>query len=418
MIPSNRPGATAELSVGVEDVASVFDRPFWLTFASNLAMSVGTALYFRYADFVRSLGGSDTELGWIVGLGMVGSLLVRGYQGVGIDRHGPRFVWVVSCVGYIVAAGLHLLVPVGATVWAFPLRMLYQVSVAGFTGASLTFVTQHAPATRRAEVVGVLGISGFTGIMLGAVLGDLLPGWGATGSPSVGRFFITSAIFGGIALVCAVLATQGQIVTPRRRPPPLLGVLRRYHPGAVLLVGAAMGFGLALPQTYLRPYLAGLGIEHLAGFFVLYPIVGLVARYALRRFPDRYGVRPMILFGLASLAGAVLLLIGVQQAHDLYASAALFGVAHAVLFPAVVAGGTSIYPRRFHGVGTTFILATLDVGSLIGMPLAGSVLALARDWGQPPYVVLFLVVAGLHTLTALVFYAERPRGARLSQLGK
>ena len=42
---------------------------------------------FRYADFVTCLGGSEYELGWIVGVGMLGSIAMRIFQGVGIDRY-------------------------------------------------------------------------------------------------------------------------------------------------------------------------------------------------------------------------------------------------------------------------------------------------------------------------------------------
>ena len=35
------------------------------------------SLLYRYADFVRLLGGTEFHLGWIVGVGMVGSIFMR-----------------------------------------------------------------------------------------------------------------------------------------------------------------------------------------------------------------------------------------------------------------------------------------------------------------------------------------------------
>ena len=77
-----------------------YGRPFWLSYASNLLVMVGVALLYRYADFVTGLGGGEYELGWIVGIGMIGSLATRLTIGAGIDRRGPRVVWLGSTALY------------------------------------------------------------------------------------------------------------------------------------------------------------------------------------------------------------------------------------------------------------------------------------------------------------------------------
>ena len=47
----------------------------------------------------------------------------------------------------------------------------------------------------------------------------------------------------------------------------------------------------------------------------------------------------------------------------------LGGVAHALLFPTVVARGSSAFPNRYRGLGTSMMLAMLDLGTLTGAPL-------------------------------------------------
>ena len=44
------------------------------------------ALMYRYADFVLFLKGDEWNVGLIVGVGMVGSLVMRFFQGFGIDH--------------------------------------------------------------------------------------------------------------------------------------------------------------------------------------------------------------------------------------------------------------------------------------------------------------------------------------------
>jgi len=45
------------------------------------------------------------------------------------------------------------------------------------------------------------------------------------------------------------------------------------------------------------------------------------------------------------------------------------GIAHAVLFPSVTAQGSHAFPNRYRGLGTTVMLAMLDLGALVGAPL-------------------------------------------------
>ena len=61
--------------------------------------------------------------------------------------------------------------------------------------------------------------------------------------------FVTCAVLGLINVILAMFATRHENFRPRSRHASPWRLLRRYHPGAVLLVSAATGFGLGLPGT-------------------------------------------------------------------------------------------------------------------------------------------------------------------------
>src|SRR5437016_6297132 len=73
---------------------NVYGRAFWLSYLALTSLMVAVSLMYRYADFITFLGGTELELGVVVGVGMVGSLLMRLAQGVGIDRYGSRHIWI------------------------------------------------------------------------------------------------------------------------------------------------------------------------------------------------------------------------------------------------------------------------------------------------------------------------------------
>jgi MFS family permease len=385
---------------------AAFGAPFWFSYVANTLMMVAVSTLFVYADFVRSLGGSELQLGRIVGIGMIGAIAMRFVQGIGIDRIGARHVWLWSNAGFIVCCLLHLTIK-SVDGWAiYLLRIGYQSCLAGFFGASIAYISGRAPIARLAEVIGTLGTSGFVGMMIGSRLGAHLLGAGTATRAQIDSLFIASAAAGALAFVCAFMATLGQVrKVHTRKHPPLWWLLRRYNPGLILLMSVATGMGLNLPTVFLRPYMVDIGMpDGVEYFFTFYPPIAFASRLLLRRFPDRFGIRPMVALGLAGVVIGTLLFMASYRLWLLLLPAVFLGVAHASLFPAVVAGASGAFPGRYRGLGTTLVLAMFDVGVLIGSPLAGQIISTADHLGWPKYPTMFTAISALLTLCGIVYF--------------
>jgi MFS family permease len=381
-----------------------------------LLVSVAYAVLYRYADFVTYLGGSELHLGWIVGLGMVGSLLMRIFLGTAVDRYGSRLLWLGGLLVFTASCFGHLLITRYDGVAIYLLRIALCSAIACVFGASMTFISGRAPVVRMAEMLGMLGTSGFLGMVLGAQLGDLLVHGSLQDRMQVDRLFLASGVLALLALAAAWWATWSyQPPVPRRRP-PLLWLLRRYSPGSVLLVSVAMGFGFGLPQTFLRTYAAELGIPRIGLFFAIYSGTAIITRVVTRRLPERIGLQPMILFGLVMLVAGQVLFLAVGTEWQLLIPAISFGISHAILFPTAVAEACGTFPARYRGLATMLILAAYDLGVLIGSPIAGVVLHVADAMGLPSYPVMYLTVAALLGAMGLVYVLTRRRGPKTSAL--
>ena len=227
-----------------------------------------------------------------------------------------------------------------------------------------------------ADVIGTLGTSGFIGIVLGTFIGDLVLGDGK----HYELMFVLAAAIGSLAFVFGWLATDGELLPIRRRRlPACLDRAAISSRSPVMWMGVAAGFGLGLADGFLRPYARELGIEELGTFFYPYMLVAFVTRLAIRRLPalhrhpldgaDRHfdnGRRHVpVRRGPLSLAT--------------FLPAVFMGVAHACIFPAVVAGGRGEFPQRYRGVGTTAMLAMFDLGNFVGQPSFGGVWDAASD---------------------------------------
>lgn len=375
---------------------------------------IAVSLLFRYSDFVVQAGGQELELGLIVGLGTVGAIAVRVIQGIGIDRIGAHKIWLASLACYGSSIFIHLSIDSVHSPWVYLARVLMQSGLAGTFGAQLVFISLRVSPLRVTEVIGMHGTSGFLGMATGPFIGDAIFSSEASAHSHVQQMFLTAGCASIAALISAGLA--GWIgKPPARRPasrrPPLLAVIRRYHPGWLLLMGGVMGMGLSLPGVFVRPYAASLAIDQIRWFFIAYNVIAFSVRVTTRRLPERLGERKMILLGVGCLALSMPSYLVVHDSWQLVIPAFANGLAHAFLFPAVVASAGFHFPSRYRGVATTLILGMFDLGNLIGQPMIGGIITAARQVGLPPYTTMFLTVACIFATAGVIFARIAPKAA-------
>jgi MFS family permease len=382
----------------------VYGRSFWAAYLSNTALMIAVSLMFRYSDFVEAIGGNTADLGWITGLGTAGAICVRLIQGDAIDRLGARTVWVLSMSLYVVSLVLHTQIRTVAGVEVYLVCFLMYASLAGAFGSSLTFVSLQAPPHRVTEVIGMLGSSGFVGMAVGPMIGDLIYSREGAMAPTdslfswtVHQLMWTAAAFAVVSLGTAVIATWGKVGRPQHvsRRPPSYRLVRRYQPGFLLVVAAGMGIGIGLFHVFVRPFAEHIGVDHLRVFFLTYSFVAFTVRLSTRTLPARLGEDGMIFVGYAAMSLAMLSFVLVDSEWGLVLPALIAGTAHAFLFPAVVASGCYAFPARYRGLATTLVLAMFDTGNLIGRPILGQSVALFESWGWDGYRVMFVGVAAL-----------------------
>jgi len=381
-----------------------YGHSFWLAFVANSLTMVAMGMLVRYADFVTYLGGAEGQLGLIVGAGMVGSLAMRFGQGVGIDRYGPRQIWLWSLFFFMVSLTAHWFVQSATGPAIFILRIVLQTSVAGIFGASITYISRTVPPARMAEIIGTLGTSGFVGLLIGPQLADAICAGNPITRGQLDRLFLVAAAMSGVALVAAWGATWGQSPPPVRRRPNPIALLRRYHPGLLLVVAMTVGACVTLPNTFLRPFAAELDIPRIGTFFSVYAVTAIVVRLLTRRMFARFENRVWVLLGLTSVAISFLLYLTVQTWWQLAIPGAMGGIAHGLLFPAVVATGSTSFPARHRGLGTTLVLGMIDLGSFIGTPLIGGMVSGSRAVGLPAYPLTLSVTAALALVIGTVYW--------------
>jgi MFS family permease len=395
-----------------------------MVFAAQLLLWTAQAVLFRYADFVHVLGGSEVHLGWIVGMGMVGSVLMRLSLGRWLDRYGPRIVWLTSLVVLAVTCLAHWKVADYRGLPIYALRMIFTTALAGALGAWTTVIVSRFPGPRMPEILSILGTAGFIGMMLGAHLGDAVYAGKEISRDQTDIMFLLAALLASSVIPLAWGATRGGESPARRRHLPMTPLLGRYQPGRVLLVGIVAGAALAQPTVFLRPYAAELNIPHIGLFFTVSALTAMLSRIVLRGLDRWLGLPRVILCGLGLMVVAQVLFLPVHTPWQLAVPALVFGASQAILSPMVIAAGVMTFPPRHRGLGSTLILATFDIGQLLGAPLAGIVMHASGALALPRYPAMFLSMAavliavGAFYAAAIPAHRQAHRPSRRPQAGQ
>ncbi|MBN2293526.1 MAG: MFS transporter [Pirellulales bacterium] len=385
---------------------TAYDRSFWLAYLGMSMLMTGYGLLYRYADFVNFLGGSEFHIGWIVGVGTVGSLAMRLFLGVGIDRYGPRLIWAGSLLLISISCLSHLAISSHTGVGIYILRIIFACGMAGVFGSSITFVSNRVTTNRVAELVGMLGTAGYVGMMLGSQLGDFLcSDQVSTGVQQwqVYGMFVGAGLLSGLAIPFVWLATRGMPRPGRRREPSMFRLLQHYNPGIIVVVGIITGLALGLPDVFLRTFAMTLDLSRISLFFTTYAITTIATRVLIRGLSQRLPLKPMILWGLGFLSASMMSFVIVQSYWQLIIPGIGFGITQAVLAPSVIAATNLNFPSRFRGLGTTVVLASFDLGYLVGAPAAGAMVHFCGLAGLPAYPILFSTIVVLIVLVGIVY---------------
>lgn len=342
---------------------------------------MSNTLIVHYARWIDFLGGDVTTVGWIMGAGSVIGLILRPWLGQWIDRIGARNMWMIGYGFLAVGAMLNLLLhDLGPMVYVCRSFLVLGPSIV--FSSSLAFITHHAPPERRTEAIGILGVAGFSGMILGPFIGDVI--LAERSRDAFMLLFITAAV--NLILPAILLSCVKPPATETRGASPRLSdfikTLRQYWPGTIVIVQVVFGLCMTGPFVFLTKYideigLAIPGVSEVGLFFLCYSGWGLTLRIMSRRIPDRFGRRKMLLFGTVVMGTGMLLFDFVSAEHPwrLVLPAFVCGTGHALTFHTATSLFLERFPAGARGAGSALSLMALDIGMIGGAPLMGLIAA-------------------------------------------
>lgn len=367
--------------------------------AANFCFFMTFATFFLLPVRIRELGGTDSQVGLVMGLNGVSGLAGVFLVGALIDRFGCRVFLRIGLLGMAASALAFSRVDrVGPAMMV--LRALQGLAFAAGFNATSTLAAAFAPPERRAAALGLFGVSTLTTHALAPTIGEQVAQ--AFGFPFL---FALAACFASLgAAIGWTLPDTGRrhdrgAETPGRRP--LSFVLR-----AVLLATGLCGVAFGSVMTFTPTFALDEHLGPVATFFLSYTSAAIAIRLWAGRVADEVGLRRMILPSMTGLSIAILGLAAVHARPGFAMAGIAFGLAQGVVYPTLNAFTVGLAAEGDLGRVQSAFNGCFNIGVTSGSLALGPVV---HAFGHR---ATFAIAAGTALLATAVFArASRPPGA-------
>lgn len=282
------------------------------------------SFYYLFATlplYVLDLGGSNFQVGLIIGVFSVASLLTRPFFGAWMDLSGrKRFLLLGAGIYFVAALGyLEITSIPGLLLW----RIFHATGLATFGTAAVSLAGDLARAGRRGTTMGLYGLAQAAALSVG-------PGVGAAILRTLDYrgLFLAAGLTALGALGCAMAvretSTGGREASIRRPMFPERTIFRSIAVPAAFQFAASIAYGSIISFIAVVARERGLNVTGL--FFVLLALSSLGIRLVAGRAYDAWGPRVVLVPSFLLLAIGMTILAVTVRARPFLAAAVFAGV--------------------------------------------------------------------------------------------
>ncbi|MGA7869715.1 MAG: MFS transporter [Candidatus Binatus sp.] len=379
----------------------VYSRAFWLVFASSFALNSVSNLFVLFPLWIVDHGGSAGLIGAIIGTGSLAALASRPAVGALIDWRGRRGIamWFLFLDAFAIA----LYLPVHSlSVPIFAVRAIHGAVEGTARVALFALIYEMLPSGREGEAMAIFSLCGMIPAALGPVVGEqLIRSFGFT------AFFALAIV---LMLFSALIA--GAVIEPAGREHPSSDALAVGPGYMTLLTDRAMlplwivtlMFALAISSrlSFVAPYAYQEGVHRVAWYFAIYSVAAVAVRVRGGQLMDRIGLNRAIAPSLIVLAIGLAMIAGAGTTAVLDMAAAVGGIGHGYLYPALSALVIARTPALATGRSSSIYSSLYDFGAMAGPYVLGIVAT------QLSYGPMFILSGAIAFAGAAYFVLAEP----------
>lgn len=336
-------------------------RNFVLTSLSTVA--IFTSFYFLLVTlpiYILQLGGSESEIGLIIGVFTISAVLLRPFIGRELDRHGRKIILVGGSLVFLLSTLLYNYTT--SVISLLLLRMLHGIGWGAATTASSTLIADIAPASRRGEAMGVFGMAANVAMAVGPALSIIL-----LNTSNFPTLFMVSAAIAFISLMLVLPISETIVV----RPKTSLFSREAFFPSALMFT-VTLTYGSIV--SFLALFAQKQGIANPGVFFTVFAITLLLVRALAGKLSDIKGRGFVIVPGMLLITVGLWVLSTASSLAIFLAAALLYGLGFGLVHPTLMALLVDLVGERGRGAAMGTFTAAFDLGIGAGSIVLGVVL--------------------------------------------
>jgi MFS family permease len=345
-------------------------NPSFITMAfSNLFTVSSFGTFFLFPLLITSYGGSKSDIGIIMGVFALSSVLCRPWISNMIDRVGRKRSYTIGCSIMSVLPLIYLLFRGNLShfyLFLILVRIVHGVGLAICFTASFTYIADIVPEGRLNEGIGMFGVTGLTGLAIGPVIGEILiTEFGSS------VFFLAATGMATIGLIIHLPLSESFVHDSQKSFQSFFAVFIKRKMLFVALLAFLFGFGLAASGNFVSPFAKEQGIVFISLYYISYSLAAVLTRLLGGRLADRIGEDRIIPYALTLTGGGLLILMLLGGSTILVLSGLISGCGHGFLFPCLNSLAIRNEPIDTRGKITGVFTGGIDAGAFVGSIILG-----------------------------------------------
>lgn len=393
----------------MEQKPALWSRPFLCICLSSffLFMTFYTLATTLPLFVARELHGNQQQIGLVMTVFVVASVLLRPLAGQWLDQFGKWKVIGLSLLLFFIATIAYF--GVGSMALLLALRFIHGGSFGAASTATGAAAIDLVPERRKGEGVGYFSLF----MSLAMVIGPFV-GLQVTAHASFTALLLLCC---GFSLLALVFGGATRFPAAQEAPPPPAG--GRYHWSRLLeakalpisLTGFVLAFAYSSLTTFISVYASELGLETAASyFFVCFAIMIVLPRPWIGRWFDRFGAHVLVYPGVAFFAIGMISLAEARSGAMFLLSGAVTGLGYGVLLPCFQTLAVQAAPAHRRGIATGTFFLLFDLGYGAGSYVLGVVAT------HTHYYSMYLLAGVVVAFTAPIYYVlHHKRSASLAR---
>jgi MFS family permease len=339
----------------------LFSRDFVLTSLSTFTLFA--SFYFLLITlpiYIEKIGGTESEIGLIIGVFTISAVVLRPFIGQEVDRRGRKIILISGILVFLISMLLYDYTK--SVTSLLLLRVLHGIGWGAATTAATTLIADIAPPNRRGEAMGVFGMASNVAMAIGPALSIILL--------QAYDFSILFSISAGISLVSLLLALPISETMVKHPKTPLFS-REALFPSTLMFI-ISLTYGSIV--SFLSLFALKQGIANPGVFFSVFAVTLILVRALAGKLSDIKGRKFVIIPGMVLISTGLWILSTASFLESFLAAALLYGLGFGLVHPSLMAFLVDRVSETGRGAAMGTFTASFDLGIGTGSILLGLVL--------------------------------------------